>query len=113
MKKKIALILSALLCSTAMFTACKEDESKTLYIEIDNAGYGIAWIDPLIDMFEEEHPGVEVKKTYLTKAPKTILNKIVSGTSNIDISIVETTIMPFAQKRFPQTDKFTILLSRI
>ncbi len=99
MKKKIALILSALLCSTAMFTACKEDESKTLYIEIDNAGYGIAWIDPLIDMFEEEHPGVEVKKTYLTKAPKTILNKIVSGTSNIDISIVETTIMPFAQKK--------------
>lgn len=100
MKKKIALALSALLCSTAMFTACGgEDASKTLYIEIDNAGYGITWLDPLIDIFEAEHPGIKVKKTFMTKAPHSILGKITSGTSNIDISIVETTILPYAQKK--------------
>lgn len=99
MKKKVALMLSALMCSTMVFSACGKDDSKTLYIEMENAGYGIEWIDPLIDMFESEHPGIEVKKTYITKGSKQILGKVISGTSNIDISIVETTIMQFAQKK--------------
>ena len=89
MKKKVALMLSALMCSTMVFSACGKDDSKTLYIEMENAGYGIEWIDPLIDMFESEHPGIEVKKTYITKGSKQILGKVISGTSNIDISIVE------------------------
>ena len=99
MKKKVALMLSALMCSTMVFSACGKDDSKTLYIEMENAGYGIEWIDPLIDMFESEHPGIEVKKTYITKGSKQILGKVISGTSNIDISIVETAIMQFAQKK--------------
>ncbi len=96
MKKSICLLLAALLVATVAggMTACKKkNDENTLYIEIDNAGYGVAWADPLIEMFEKEHPGVKVKKTFMTKNPSAIVNKIFSGSSNLDLIFVETNLV--------------------
>lgn len=67
----------------------KENPAKTLYIEIENAGFGIAWIDPLIEIFEAEHPGITVKKTFITKGGSQMLDKVVSGNSHLDLLFVE------------------------
>ena len=92
MKKLLSMLCSLALCGAAVFgfAGCsKEDPAKTLYVELSNAGFGINWIDPLIDIFEEEHPGITVKKTYLTKQDSAMVGKVTSGATHIDILFPE------------------------
>ncbi len=93
LKNTIALSLCALMGAGSMsLTACKkEDASKTLYIELVDAGYGIEWVDPIIDMFEEKHPDITVKKTSVVKDSEAIMSKVLSGSTHLDLVFVETT----------------------
>lgn len=92
MKKIVGFLCAAVLTLSAVcgFTACsKEDPSKTLYIELENAGFGIEWVDGIIDIFEAEHPGITVKKTDIIKGGGTIVSKVLSGATTLDIVFVE------------------------
>ena len=92
MKKILSTILCGLLlCSVCGgFIGCGQKNSENvLYIEMDNAGFGVEFIDPLIDIFEAEHEGITVKKTYITKGSKTIIDKVLSGSSYLDLILVE------------------------
>ncbi len=92
MKKLIGTVLCGLLMCSACcgFTGCgPKNSANTLYIEMDNAGFGVQFIDPLIDIFEAEHEGITVKKTFITKGSKTIIDKVLSGTSTLDLILVE------------------------
>ena len=96
MKKIRALFLSALFAAVAMFplVGCtKEDPAKTLYIDISNAGYGIAWLDPLVDIFEAEHEGVTVKVRSAVKNDGDYVNKFLSGAADTDLYFVETDVL--------------------
>lgn len=85
----LAVVLSVGVCG-ALSGCSKEDPEKTLYVEIENAGFGISWIDPLIDIFEAEHSGITVKKTFLTKKGNEMIDKVVSGSTHLDLLFVET-----------------------
>ena len=92
MKKIFSTILCGLLlCSIGCsFIACgQENPANTLYVEMDNAGFGVEFIDPLIDIFEAEHEGITVKKSYITKGSKTIIDKVLSGASSMDLILIE------------------------
>ncbi len=95
MKRIISLVLTLCLAlSTAsLFAGCGEpvDESKVLRIELSNAGFGIGWADPLIDIFEAEHPGITVEKTFLTKKDNEMVDKALSGLTDLDIIFPEST----------------------
>ena len=93
MKKILSIVLAIVVSSGAFATlsgCAKEDPAKTLYIEVENAGFGIAWLDPLIEIFEAEHPGITVKKTFLTKKGNEMIDKVVSGSTHLDLLFVET-----------------------
>ena len=93
MKNRISIIVALILTlcmGTASLAACSsENKEKTLYIEMNNAGYGIRWIDPLIEIFEKEHPGITVKKTDIVKGSGTIMDKVDSGSTHLDLVMVE------------------------
>lgn len=92
MKKLLLLTMSMMLAATSVFglSACaKEDPEKTLYIEIENAGFGVKWIEPLIDIFEEEHPGIKVKPSSIVKGAVTMIDKVKSGSTTQDLLFVE------------------------
>ena len=63
MKKILTFILSFVFAFAAvpLFACAKENPETTLYIDISNAGYGIDWLNPLKDIFEEENEGFTVK----------------------------------------------------
>lgn len=94
-----------MLAATSVFGlyACtKEDPEKTLYIEIENAGFGVNWIEPLIDIFEEEHPGIKVKSSSIVKGSVTMIDKVKSGSTTQDLLFVENLtriIMPIKKLR--------------
>ena len=90
--KKItaAALSAAIIASAALMASCKpKNDANTLYVELNNAGFGVEWIDPLIEIFEDEHPGITVEKTYITKGSVQILDKIDSGSTNLDIVFIE------------------------
>lgn len=92
MKKIVSLLCSLVLCGGVLFGFCgcaKEDPEKTLYVELSNKGFGIQWIDPLIEIFEAEHPGITVKKTYMTNKDQAMIDKVTSGSTHLDISFPE------------------------
>ena len=93
---------AVLLCATIGFTsafgltACqKENPESTLYIDISNAGYGIRWLDPLVDIFESEHAGMEVKVRDVVKNDGNYVQKCLSGTADTDLFFVETTVLKY------------------
>ena len=91
-KKIISLALGLTMGTAMMFpvAACqKKNDPNTLYIELNNAGYGVEWIDPIIDIFEEEHPDITVEKTYITKGSGTIIDKVDSGATHLDLVFIE------------------------
>ena len=92
MKKLVVAILSlAMLFSAAFVGGCgkKEDPARTLYVEVMVAGYGSAWVYDLADIFEEEHPDITVKITEIVKDSSLIVNKIMSGSTHLDLVFVE------------------------
>lgn len=96
MKKIKVLLLSALFAAVATFplVGCStEDPAKTLYIDISNAGYGIAWLDPLVDIFEAEHEGITVKVRSAVKNDGNYVNKFLSGSADTDLYFVETDVL--------------------
>ena len=95
MKKQIRILSGVCACTMLLtgFAGCKkEDPSKTLYIDIGNAGYGIEWLNPLKETFEAEHEGYIVKISSITKGDNEYLDKAISGTAETDIFFVETTV---------------------
>lgn len=95
MKKQIRILSGVCACTMLLtgFAGCKkEDPSKTLYIDIGNAGYGIEWLNPLKETFEAEHEGYTVKISSITKGDNEYLDKAISGTAETDIFFVETTV---------------------
>ena len=94
MKKIASVLLAAALGagSIAVAGCSKEDPASTLYINISNAGYGVAWLDPLIDIFEKEHPGIKVDFDSLTKGDSIYTSKLLSGTKDVDLYFVETEV---------------------
>lgn len=90
-KKVLCCIMTGmLLVGLVGCSGSKEKESQqTLFVEIENAGYGIQWIEPLIEVFEAEHPGVTVKVTSMTKGGKSMIDKVISGSSHLDLLFVE------------------------
>lgn len=92
-KKILACLLSAvMLMSTATAVGCNnksKNSDTTLYIEIEDAGYGTQWLDPLIEMFEAEHEGITVKVNAITKGGGEIREKVVSGSSYLDLIFIE------------------------
>lgn len=92
MKKSVVVFLSvAMLFSAAFGGGCgkKEDSARTLYVEVMVAGYGSAWAYDLADIFEEEHPGITVKITEIVKDSSLIVNKVMSGSTHLDLIFVE------------------------
>lgn len=94
MKRLLSIVCAAMLCCGVMAGAIscgkKEDPANTLYVELSNAGFGINWVDPLIEIFESEHPGVTVKKSYLTRKDEDMVGKVLSGTTHLDLLFPET-----------------------
>ena len=92
MKKTISLLLGGMMATASLsaFGACtKEDSASTLYVEISNAGFGITWIDPLIEIFEARHPEITVKKSYMTKKDNEMIAKVTSMSTDLDIIFPE------------------------
>ncbi len=92
MKKFVSLLCLPVLCVGMLFglTGCsKEDPAKTLYVELSNKGFGTAWIDPLIEIFEAEHPGITVKKSQMTNKDQAMIDKVTSGSTYLDIVFPE------------------------
>ena len=88
MKKSIRNLSVVCACTmlASSFVACSpEDPSKTLYIDIGNAGYGIEWLNPLKETFEAEHEGFTVKISSITKGDNEYLDKATSGSAETDI----------------------------
>lgn len=97
MKKSIRILsgvcaLATLFTSVAFAGCSKEDPSKTLYIDISNAGYGIEWLNPLKETFENEHEGYTVKISSITKGDNEYLDKATSGSAETDIFFIETNV---------------------
>jgi N-acetylglucosamine transport system substrate-binding protein len=93
LQRAVCVLLGALsVVAGLLLTACggKTDPDKTLFIEINNAGFGLAWIDPLIDLFKAENPGVSVKVTSMTQRSNDMLYKVLSGETGIDLFFTET-----------------------
>ena len=85
MKKVVALILTLVMTVSLVMTlgGCKKkvaDDEQTLEIFATNAGYGIKWIEALIPIFEEQHPGVKVVFNYNVPIEST-LDKVKAGPS--------------------------------
>ena len=91
MKKALACALSTLiLFGCASFASCRQENSATtLYIEMEDAGWGTAWIQPLIEIFEAEHEGITVKVSTIVKGSGEIRDKVVSGSSYLDLIFIE------------------------
>lgn len=92
MKKTLCIMLTVVLSLGAFsFVGCKkQDEDSIFRIEVSNAGFGKTWLDPLIEIFESEHPGITVKKTDVIKQDNQMVEKIMSGTTEIDLFFPET-----------------------
>lgn len=67
----MALLLTVILSFSAvsLLGGCANskktpDDEKTLEIYATSAGYGIKWIEELIPIFEDQHPGVQVVLNY-------------------------------------------------
>ena len=96
--KKFLYKLSALVIGISFMllplTGCtKEDVANTLYIDISNAGYGINWLNPLVDIFEEENPSITVKIRSVVKNDGNYVNKALSGVADTDLFFVETNVL--------------------
>ena len=104
MKKILTFILSFVFAFAAvpLFACAKENPETTLYIDISNAGYGIDWLNPLKDIFEEENEGFTVKIRSITKGDAEYVSKLLSGTADTDLFFVETDL-----SRYLNTPVFT------
>lgn len=92
--KSIALCAIFAVLSVFPVTGCgSEDATKTLYIDISNAGYGIEWLDPLKEIYESEHDGITVKIRSAVKNDGAYVNKFLSGVADTDLFIVETDVL--------------------
>lgn len=97
-KRCKAVLLCAAVGTTSFFglTACKkENPESTLYIDISNAGYGIQWLNPLVDIFENEHSEIKVKVRDVVKNDGNYVQKCLSGTADTDLFFVETTVLKY------------------
>lgn len=83
--RAVIFALCAAFCFTGLTACKKEDPASTLYIDISNAGYGIDWLNPLEDLFEEDHPGIDVKIRDVVKNDANYLAKCLSGVADTDI----------------------------
>lgn len=96
MKKNLKRI-SLLICIAMLFSAfagCKKDDPAfTLYIDISNAGFGIEWLDPLIEIFQDENPSITVRKRSVVKNDHNYVNKFLSGVADTDLFFVETDVL--------------------
>ncbi len=90
MKKLITLLIAAIMSlSVLSFTACKKDDANTLWIKVAVAGYGRAWLDDLGDLYEEKYPGKKVEIRQVIKDSDTVVNELLSGSSQFDLIFVE------------------------
>lgn len=87
-KKTAAICTVAAICITSAACGSRNSEN-TLFVELSNAGFGIEWIDPLIEIFESEHPGITVKKSFMTKKDDDMIDKVMSGSTYLDIIFPE------------------------
>lgn len=91
--RAVIFALCAAFCFTGLTACKKEDPASTLYIDISNAGYGIDWLNPLEDLFEEDHPGIDVKIRDVVKNDANYLAKCLSGVADTDIFFLETSVL--------------------
>ncbi|MBO5479949.1 MAG: extracellular solute-binding protein [Clostridia bacterium] len=92
MKKALSYLLVGILaCGTVgSLAACGgPDTEKTFYLEVSNAGFGQTWVDPLIEIFEAEHPGITVEKSSMTKKDAEMIGKVTSGSTELDLIFPE------------------------
>lgn len=91
--RTVILALCTAFCLTGI-TACKqEDPASTLYIDISNAGYGIDWLNPLVELFEADHPGITVKVRDVVKNDSNYMAKCLSGVADTDLFFLETSVL--------------------
>lgn len=104
---KVFAVIMAAVMTVGVFTfvgCSKEDPANTLYIDISNAGYGIDWLDPIIEMFEDDNPTITVKKRSVVKNDGNYVNKCLSGAADTDLFFVETNVLKNVETPVTATD---------
>jgi len=91
----ISLLSAAVLSLAAVGCGKNVNKESTLFIDISSAGYGIEWLDPLVEMYKVDHPGIDVQINSLTKGDIEYVEKALSGRAETDLFFVETDIYKY------------------
>ena len=91
--KYISLLSAGLMAASALsFAGCKEaDDNQTLQMFIGDFGYGTAWLDSVIEKFEQEdwvkekYPNLNIPKPQSNSERMYPVDQITSGKTTIDL----------------------------